>query len=73
MKSKYKKKCLDKIEVFKKDSLKLVDISPCKCTEFDKCLCKIKVPKCEQIFYSIKELQGKWESGVLTLRQRREI
>lgn len=49
-KSAYNKKCLEKIEVFKKNSSKLFDISPCKCDDFSKCHCKVKVPLCERIF-----------------------
>lgn len=49
-KSAYNKKCLEKIEVFKKNSSKLFDISPCKCDDFSKCLCKVKVPLCERNF-----------------------
>lgn len=64
----YNKKCLEKLNLFKKASQKLFDISACKCKNFAKCQCTNKVPKSEREFLIDQRTNRKMFIGNLDTR-----
>lgn len=68
-----KNKSVSKIKTFKNNSLKLFDISSCKCATFNSCNCKIKVPIIERQYLQDQRGERRMMIGKVDVKTTKKI